>query len=716
MKNRQKKNPEASSVSQQRTYDRKREGNKISEDCEMKSSRPGDRHRTCKLNMDLLCWGCGELGLGCCGPKDVGSAETHMTEFTPAGLGTVKWMACGSSHSIVITEDNKIFAWGNGTSGQLGDGERSIKEKPVGVKLPQKPSVPGSDADMDVSVAGVACGSRHSFIWTETGRAYSFGNNFYAQLGYNFQRTDFKEHQLAPRLFQSLPSSLKISQVACGERHTLFALEDGSVAACGQNDYGQIGSGSNANAVIPHFVESVDHVLKVTCGANHNLALTDEGRLFQWGCGRACGNVKRNILLPEEVALPSLPVTDIAGGCWHSLLLTDGGNVFSWGMGQEGQLGLGEDRIHISTPCLLSYSQLAAVTQIQAGDSYSAAVTGGELLLWGQIPCVSRVSDHTGLKRIWTPQSVPLAGRKVCAVACGTWHMMALTTWSLENNEECPHLDTDARFRDLAYNPALTEQTEKENTEQGSGQVRPKLFQGLKRPEGSGEQRNCDESEPQEDRHEDNPSKDEVDGALHDSAFTITRSTLEMDSGGNGHSSIKADKGAEREGFRTARPWETRKGQRRGGSTDVVLTTLHLLPPRLEGEQSKATAGVFPQLQTQQRTRSRVSSLTQKERSIHLTDLVQKSGSDSSILQSSRIRPKPRPPGRSPGHADEMAVSWSSTHSVINSPVDKSFPCLSPGHKVQIPSTSAQSEPEEKPSLSPTPSSSGTPRYCPTHR
>lgn len=39
--------------------------------------------------------------------------------------------------------------------------------------------------------------------------------------------------QLAPRLFRSLPSSLKISQVACGERHTLFALEDGSVAACG---------------------------------------------------------------------------------------------------------------------------------------------------------------------------------------------------------------------------------------------------------------------------------------------------------------------------------------------------------------------------------------------------------------------------------------------------------------------------------------------------
>lgn len=42
----------------------------------------------------------------------------------------------------------------------------------------------------------------------------------------------------------------------------------------------------------------------------------------------------------------------------------------------QGQLGLGEDRIHISSPCLLADSQLAEVTRIQAGDSYSAATTG----------------------------------------------------------------------------------------------------------------------------------------------------------------------------------------------------------------------------------------------------------------------------------------------------------------------------------------------------
>ena len=41
-----------------------------------------------------------------------------------------------------------------------------------------------------------------------------------------------------------------------------------------QNDYGQIGIGSNENVTVPRFVECLVHVSKVTCGANHNLALT----------------------------------------------------------------------------------------------------------------------------------------------------------------------------------------------------------------------------------------------------------------------------------------------------------------------------------------------------------------------------------------------------------------------------------------------------------
>ncbi|XP_062236164.1 uncharacterized protein LOC133933229 isoform X1 [Platichthys flesus] len=685
----------------------------------MKGNKGDEEKKTCcpftlAQDIDLLCWGSGELGqTGCGRPGEIAPEEAQLREFTSDRLGTVKMLACGSSHSIVVTVDNRIFAWGNGTSGQLGDGEREVKDHPVEVKLQQELEVTGSGTGVNVvDIAGVACGSRHSFIWTQSGQAYSFGNNFYAQLGYDFQKADFKEHQLAPRLFQSLPSSLKVSQVACGERHTLFALEDGSVAACGQNDYGQIGSGPNENVVIPRFVERVGRVSKVTCGANHNLALTGDGRLFQWGCGPACGNMKKNILSPEEVTLPSSPVRAIAAGCRHSILLTDGGNVFSWGMGQEGQLGLGEDRIHVSAPHLLNYSHLAGVTGVRAGDSSSAAVTaGGELLLWGQIPGVSLVTDHPGLKRLWTPQPVEMEGRKVRDVACGTWHMMALATRSGEGNRGCDHPQREALFGDVDRNPPPTKHAEKENTAQDFKH----RIQDLRRPEGPEEE----EGEEKDEERRKKKNQDEGNGAIPDSAFAGARSAPGIDRTGNGRSSIKSDQGQrEREGCTTEGPLELRKDPRRSrASRETVFTTLHLLP-KTAGDQCRPIASSLPRLLTGHQAHSSGLAEAQKKRSTHLTELLQKSGSDSSILQSPDLRLKPRPPGRCSGPGAQRVASCHHSRTRLNtgpeSPINNPSPRLTPGRQIQT-SPSFHQRPRAKASLSPTPSSEAS-RYCPTPR
>lgn len=113
-------------------------------------------------------------------------------------------------------------------------------------------------------------------------------------------------------------------------------------------------------------------------------------------------------------------------------------------------------------------------------------------------------------------------------------------------------------------------------------------------------------------------------------------------------------------------------------------------------------------------------SLSPQGRSSHLTELVQKSGSDSSMLQSPRLRPKPRPPGRCTGPADQSVAachrSRSRPHTGLRSPIYISSSHLSPGEQDRMTSPFFKPGPQVGTSPSPTPSSSELLRYSPTHR
>ena len=88
---------------------------------------------------------------------------------------------------LLELDDNRIYSWGNCNSGQLGIGDTKTTLQPHLVQLGIKPGT---------RIRGVTCGTRHTFLWTEEGDCFSFGNNFSAQLGYDFRKPDFKENQV----------------------------------------------------------------------------------------------------------------------------------------------------------------------------------------------------------------------------------------------------------------------------------------------------------------------------------------------------------------------------------------------------------------------------------------------------------------------------------------------------------------------------------------
>ncbi|XP_067664696.1 uncharacterized protein [Haliotis asinina] len=367
----------------------------------------------------LLCWGCGEFGQHCHGKqKDVGFEQSPVSTFKGDNPKyQVKYIGCGASHTVIVTDLEEIFVWGNGNSGQLGCSDVGTKWEPTQIHLP---------TDDQVEIAGVACGGRHTIIWLKNGHTYSFGNNFYAQLGYDFKEPSYKENQLEPKLMKFLMYR-HVSQVSSGDKHTLFLFSNGTLAAVGSNIHGQIGIGSREEAVVPRDVDIDKAVTYIASGANHNLAITGDGSVYMWGYSRACGHWRHDVLKPERV-LEGHHVIQVAGGATHSMALTASGNIYSWGGGIDGQLGHGR-KLFVTQPCKVNDSQLTGqVVHIACGEAFSACVTGdGRLYMWGKNSHTIVAGESSSYKVTYPvclnqPQTTPLE-----SVYCGAWHAAALT-------------------------------------------------------------------------------------------------------------------------------------------------------------------------------------------------------------------------------------------------------------------------------------------------
>jgi hypothetical protein len=82
-------------------------------------------------------------------------------------------MSCGPFHKLVLTSNGDVFAWGWNKFGQIGhESESEFQSIPFKINnmLPEK-------------FKAICCGKKHSLVLTEDGRVYGCGANKYGQLG-----------------------------------------------------------------------------------------------------------------------------------------------------------------------------------------------------------------------------------------------------------------------------------------------------------------------------------------------------------------------------------------------------------------------------------------------------------------------------------------------------------------------------------------------------
>jgi uncharacterized repeat protein (TIGR02543 family) len=84
-------------------------------------------------------------------------------------------VSAGSVHSLAVTSQGRVYAWGSNGSGQLGDGTTTSRNTPRLINVPNLQS--------GESMAHISAGSSHSLAVTTQGRVYAWGWNDYGQLG-----------------------------------------------------------------------------------------------------------------------------------------------------------------------------------------------------------------------------------------------------------------------------------------------------------------------------------------------------------------------------------------------------------------------------------------------------------------------------------------------------------------------------------------------------
>ena len=90
-------------------------------------------------------------------------------------LSNVIAIAAGYDHSLALTSDGTVYAWGANGSGQLGNGGNTESPYPVQVSMPTLPS--------GVTVIAIAAGYEDALALTSDGAVYAWGYNNVGQLG-----------------------------------------------------------------------------------------------------------------------------------------------------------------------------------------------------------------------------------------------------------------------------------------------------------------------------------------------------------------------------------------------------------------------------------------------------------------------------------------------------------------------------------------------------
>ncbi|MBN9393395.1 MAG: hypothetical protein J0I20_35520 [Chloroflexi bacterium] len=277
----------------------------------------------------LYAWG--DNSFGQLGDGSTTTRTTPVVISLPGGA-TPLLIAAGQYHSLALGNDGKLYAWGQNDDGQLGDGTNNNSPTPVEVALPA-----------GVQVAAIATEGFTSLALASDGKLYSWGANYYGQVGDGTNTSSNEPVEV------HLPVGVSATTIAAGYFHNMAIGSDGKLYAWGSNDYGKLGDGTTNDRNEPVEVQLPAGVTAtaIALGQDQSLVIGSDGKVYTWGSndfGELGNGTYTSANLPQAINLPggATPIL-IGAGTWNSFALCSNGKLYAWGDNSSGQLGNGAD-------------------------------------------------------------------------------------------------------------------------------------------------------------------------------------------------------------------------------------------------------------------------------------------------------------------------------------------------------------------------------------
>jgi alpha-tubulin suppressor-like RCC1 family protein len=312
----------------------------------------------------VQCWGNNRLGqLG------DGTTVDRRRPVAVLGLGrNRRAIAAGGRHSCALSKAGAVDCWGDNADGEIGDGTRTRRLKPVTVR-----GLHG--------VRAISAGEAFACALTASGRVECWGDNRRGEVGDGTTRD--RDEPVAVRGLGT-----GVIALALGYFHACALKRTGTVECWGYNGFGQLGDGTTTDRRVPVRVSGLTGVAAISAGGGHTCALTSGGAVRCWGSNRY-GELGDGTTMRSSTPVPVSGLAGgvravAAGGEAHGCAITRVGGVKCWGYNGHGQLGDGTTKDHAAPVSVVGL--IAGTRSITAGGYGHTCAVGrrGEVECWGR--------------------------------------------------------------------------------------------------------------------------------------------------------------------------------------------------------------------------------------------------------------------------------------------------------------------------------------------